>query len=147
MHNLKKKLVLVCIVLFILGLGAFYVYPKNKLLSSFLFNNYNKEEIRKIEIRSTYSREDKLIENKDEINKIINSLYQIKLVQYYGSINNRTKGSYYIYFYDKDSIPIEVAIKGTKYVNIINDVNKYNKNYKILDNSLDINEIDKLLSK
>ncbi|KFX54738.1 hypothetical protein HYH39_17885 [Clostridium botulinum] len=149
MKNRSKILILLCIglIICILGIGYYYLHPKTGSLNGFLFNNYNKEEIRKIEIRSTHSRKEKLIEDKDEMNKIISDFSNIKLIEYYGSTSNTSKGAYYIYFYDKYDVPIQVTIKGKEYINIINDVDKSNKNYKIIDNSLDVNDIYKLLSK
>lgn len=147
MRNRRKILILLFISLLILILGiGYYLYPKTGTLNSFLLNNYNKENIEKIEIRSTISRQDKSIEDKDEINEILSKFSNVKLTQYYGNTTDRIKGAYYIYIYDKNVIPIEVSIQGKEYVNIINYSDKSYRKYKIIDNSLDIYYIDKLIS-
>lgn len=142
MRNRRKFLILLFISLLILVLGiGYYLYPKTGTLNNFLLSNYNKDNIEKIEIRSTISRQDKSIEDKDEINEILSEFSKVKLVRYYGNTYDKTKGSYYIYIYDKNGIPIEVGIQGKEYVNIINDSDKSYRRYKIIDSSLDIDEL------
>lgn len=142
----NKKNILFLIIILLICILAYYFYPRIITLNSILFNNYNKENIEEIEIRSTSSRQDKSIKDKDEINNILTNFSNIKLVKHYGDISNRTKGSYHIYIYDKNSIPIEIVIQGKEYINIINDHDKSNKEYKIVDNSLNANYINELIS-
>lgn len=147
MKNRRKILILlfISLLIFCLGIG-YYLYPKTGTLNGFLLNNYNKENIEKIEIRSTISRQDKSIEDKDEINEILSKFSNVKLARHYGNTSDRVKGAYYIYIYDKNGIPIEVNIQGEEYVNIINDSDKSYRKYRIIDNSLDVDYINELIS-
>jgi hypothetical protein len=74
------------------------------------------------------------------------NLSKIKLIQHYGSISNRTKISYHIYIYDKNSISAEVIIQGKEYISIVNNINNSNKEYKIIENTLDLDYINRLIS-
>lgn len=62
MKNKSKNLMVlsICLIICTFKIGYYYIHPKTILLNSILFANYSKGEIKKIEIRSTYSREDKL---------------------------------------------------------------------------------------
>ncbi len=62
------------------------------------------------------------------------------------STANKTKGSIYIFIYDKSRITTEIIIQGKEYINIINDYDNSNKEYKIIDNSLDLDYINRLIS-
>lgn len=128
---------LICILVYCL-------YPKSGTLNSFLLSNYDKESIEEVELRSTYSGQDKSFRDKKEINEIISNISNIKLVQYYGSTKDRVKGSYHIYIYDKNQIT-EIYIQGKEYINIINDCDNSNKVYKIIDNSLNEDYINGLI--
>lgn len=147
MRNNKKFLILLFSILLILALGiGYYLYPKTGTLNSFLLNNYNIKNIEQIEIRSTISRQNKLIEDKDKINEILSNVSNIKLLRHYGSTADKTKGSIHIFIYDESKIAIEIIIQGKEYINIINDYDNSNKEYKIIDNSLDLDYINTLIS-
>ncbi|MBN7577054.1 hypothetical protein C1H57_22245 [Clostridium sp. 2-1] len=147
MRNKKKFSILLFSILLILALGTgYYLYHKPGTLNSFLLNNYNKENIEQIEIRSTLSRQDRSIKDKDKITEILANISNIKLVRHYGSTANKTKGSIYIFIYDKSRITTEIIIQGKEYINIINDYDNSNKEYKIIDNSLDLDYINRLIS-
>ncbi|WP_270565820.1 hypothetical protein [Clostridium beijerinckii] len=147
MTNKKKFSILFFSTLLILALGTgYYLCHQTGTLNSFLLNNYNKENIEQIEIRSTVSREDKSIKDKDKINEILANVSNVKLVRHYGSTANKTKGAIHIFIYDKSRINIEIIIQGKEYINIINDYDNSNKEYKIIDNSLDLDYINRLIS-
>ncbi|MDF2884210.1 MAG: hypothetical protein K0R54_4777 [Clostridiaceae bacterium] len=144
---MKKRvsiiILLIAVLVVILG---YYLYPRTGTLNSFLSNNYNKENIEQIEIRSTYSGQDKTVKDKDEINKILDNVSNIKLVRHYGSTENKTKGAIHIFIYDESRIVTEIIIQGKEYIDIINDYDNSNKEYKIIDNSLDLDYINRLIS-
>ncbi|WP_459479620.1 hypothetical protein [Clostridium saccharoperbutylacetonicum] len=144
---MKKRvsiiILLIAVLVVILG---YYLYPRTGTLNSFLSNNYNKENIEQIEIRSTYSGQDKTVKDKDEINKILDNVSNIKLVRHYGSTENKTKGAIHIFIYDESRIVTEIIIQGKEYIDIINDYDNSNKEYKIIDNSLDLDYINSLIS-
>jgi len=144
---MKKRvgiiILLIAVLVVILG---YYLYPRTGTLNSFLFSNYNKENIEQIEIRSTYSGQDKTVKDRDEISKILDNVSNIKLVRHYGSAENKTKGAIHIFIYDKSKITNEIIIQGKEYINIINDDGNSNKEYKIIDNSLDLDYINSLIS-
>lgn len=144
---MKKRvsiiILLIAVLVVILG---YYLYPRTGTLNSFLLSNYNKENIEQIEIRSTYSGQDKTVKDKDEINKILDSVSNIKLVRHYGSTENKTKGAIHIFIYAESRIVTEIIIQGKEYIDIINDYDNSNKEYKIIDNSLDLDYINRLIS-
>ncbi|MBN7576257.1 hypothetical protein C1H57_17510 [Clostridium sp. 2-1] len=142
----KKLSVSIFLITVLIVCASYYLYPRKGTLNNFLFSNYNKENIEEIEIRSTSGGEDKTIKDKIEINDILFNLSKIKLIQHYGSISNRAKGSYHIYIYDKNSISAEVTIQGKEYISIANNINNSNKEYRIIENTLDLDYINKLIS-
>ncbi|WP_026886729.1 hypothetical protein [Clostridium beijerinckii] len=144
---MKKNLsISILLITVLIVCSSYYLYPRKGTLNSFLFSNYNKENIEKIEIRSTLGGEDKTIKDKIEINNILFDLSKIKLIQHYGSVSDRTKGSYHIYIYDKNSISAEVTIQGKEYINIANNISNSNKEYRIIENTLDLDYINGLIS-
>ncbi|EHI98270.1 MULTISPECIES: hypothetical protein [unclassified Clostridium] len=142
----KKRFVIFLITILSICILGYYLYPKNEDIGKLLFSNYQKENIEKIEIRSTSSRQDRSIKDKDKINEILYNISNIKLVRYYGSTVNRTKGSIHIYIYDESKVTTEIIIQGKEYINIINNYDNFNKEYKIIDNSLDLDYINRLIS-
>lgn len=52
----------------------------------------------------------------------------------------------HIYIYDKNSISAEVIIQGKEYISIANNINNSNKKYRIIENTLDFDYINKLIS-
>lgn len=52
----------------------------------------------------------------------------------------------HIYIYDKNSISAEVIIQGKEYISIANNINNSNKKYRIIENTLDLDYINKLIS-
>lgn len=142
----KKRFVIFLITILSICILGYYLYSKNEDIGKLLFSNYQKENIEKIEIRSTSSRQDRSIKDKDKINEILYNISNIKLVRYYGSTVNRTKGSIHIYIYDESKVTTEIIIQGKEYINIINNYDNFNKEYKIINNSLDLDYINRLIS-
>lgn len=137
---MRNKISIIFLIIFFIG---YYFYPKSGTLNSFAFYNFNKSSIEKIEIRNTSSMKDKSIRDKDKINEIVSNISGIKITQSYDSTLGKARGSYYIYIYDKNTIPMEIVIQNKEYINVINDSNK---SYKIIENSFDTDYIDRLIS-
>lgn len=160
MKNFKKHLIFLCVII-VLVIFAYYFYPKSVSLNSVLLKYCNKQNINEIIIRSTnYDLEKaieyknthidydskKYIKNNDEIDAVLLNFSNIKLIEHYGSTLNHTKGSYYFYIYENDDNNLDVSILGKEYIQITDFKNNLEKNYKIVDNSLDMNYLRKLIS-
>ncbi|UYZ39010.1 hypothetical protein OD350_29420 (plasmid) [Clostridium beijerinckii] len=142
----KRVSIIIFLISVLVIISGYYLYPRTGTLNSFLLSHYNKENIEQIEIRSTYSGQYKSVRDKDEINKMLSDFSNIKLVQHYGSTSDREKGSYHIYIYDENSVTTEIIIQGKEYINIINSSNNSNREYKVIDDSLDLDFINEFLS-
>lgn len=113
MRNKKKFSILLFSILLILALGTgYYLYHKPGTLNSFLLNNYNKENIEQIEIRSTLSRQDRSIKDKDKITEILANVSNIKLVRHYGSTANKQRVLFIFSFMIKAGLLPRLSYRG-----------------------------------
>lgn len=141
MVNFKNKFYIIAII--ILFTIICILYPKKGSIDKFIYSYSN---ITEVNIRSTKLQAEKNIKDKEEITKIRFKLSDISIKEYYGSISNRTKGTYYITFYENDNVKLQISILGKEYIHIFDSANNTEKNYKIVDNNLiDTNYINQLI--
>ena len=115
-------------------------------MNEFILKNYNKDDVKIIEITSTKLELYKTIRDKKQINNILSNLENIKLRRYYGSIDYKPKVYYYIDIYNNNYDDIfQILIIDNNYITINKNNNNYSTKYKIVDNTLNFEDMNKLL--